>query len=271
MEDIRMAETSLSVVIIGGGIGGLCLAQGLKNSGIQVAVYERERTSSERLQGYRIHIDEHGNRALAACLSPALFKRYLETSGSGGSGYRISTHQLRQLAFFPAPSSSATDPIPGSLSVSRITLREILLTGLEDVVHFDKTFTHYEQTPDTVTAYFEDGTSATGSMLIGADGGNSRVRRQFLPHAQRLDTGVTSIMGKLALNQATRQLRLPGQLDGATSILGPNGRAMFVAIHELSTHGMAPTVQPAAMSIVQLNEASGRMIDTNSDYISSGQ
>jgi salicylate hydroxylase len=32
------------VVIIGGGIGGLTLAQGLKQAGISAAVYERDRT-----------------------------------------------------------------------------------------------------------------------------------------------------------------------------------------------------------------------------------
>src|ERR1700742_197055 len=44
----------LDIVIIGGGIGGLCLAQGLKKAGMSVAVYERERTIADRLQGYRV-------------------------------------------------------------------------------------------------------------------------------------------------------------------------------------------------------------------------
>jgi len=34
----------LHVIVIGGGIGGLCLAQGLKRAGMSVAVYERDRT-----------------------------------------------------------------------------------------------------------------------------------------------------------------------------------------------------------------------------------
>jgi len=45
-----------------------------------------------------------------------------------------------------------------------------LLTGLEDVVEFDKTFLRYAQLRDgTVAVQFEDGTEATGDVLIGAD------------------------------------------------------------------------------------------------------
>jgi hypothetical protein len=70
-------------------------------------------------------------------------------------------------------------------SVSRMTLRQVLLTGVDDAVQFDKVFSHYEQHPDgKVTAFFQDGTSATGDVLVAADGSNSRVRRQYLPHAK---------------------------------------------------------------------------------------
>jgi cation diffusion facilitator CzcD-associated flavoprotein CzcO len=39
------------VMIVGAGTGGLCLAQGLKQFGIDVAVFERDRTPTDRLQG----------------------------------------------------------------------------------------------------------------------------------------------------------------------------------------------------------------------------
>jgi salicylate hydroxylase len=44
------------IIIIGGGLGGLTLAQGLKKNGISCAVYEKDKSKSDRLQGYRIVI-----------------------------------------------------------------------------------------------------------------------------------------------------------------------------------------------------------------------
>ncbi|MET1083726.1 MAG: NAD(P)-binding protein, partial [Burkholderiales bacterium] len=58
----------LNVMIIGGGIGGLCLAQALHRAGIRVTVYERTEARTDWLQGYRIHINPHGSRALHDCL-----------------------------------------------------------------------------------------------------------------------------------------------------------------------------------------------------------
>ena len=37
------------VLVIGGGIGGLCLAQGLRGAGVSVAVYERTRVRTDWL------------------------------------------------------------------------------------------------------------------------------------------------------------------------------------------------------------------------------
>jgi salicylate hydroxylase len=62
IKSIRDATPApLHVLIIGGGIGGLTLAQGLRKSGVSVAVYERDRTATDRLQGYRVHINPAGS------------------------------------------------------------------------------------------------------------------------------------------------------------------------------------------------------------------
>jgi phytoene dehydrogenase-like protein len=50
----------MHVLIIGGGIGGLCLAQGLRRRGVSVAVYERDRTPDARLHDYQAEMLERG-------------------------------------------------------------------------------------------------------------------------------------------------------------------------------------------------------------------
>jgi 2-polyprenyl-6-methoxyphenol hydroxylase-like FAD-dependent oxidoreductase len=65
--------TALRVAVVGGGIGGLCLAQGLRRSGVDVMAYEQDSGLDKRRQGYRIHLDGRAGRALHACLPRELF------------------------------------------------------------------------------------------------------------------------------------------------------------------------------------------------------
>jgi len=233
------------VVIIGGGIGGLCLAQGLKKAGVDVAVYERDRTPSARLQGYRIHINPRGSRALHECLPPRLYDAFIATVGKSGGGYGFFDEWLRELLFVENYGANGKpDPIDSHKSVSRIALRRVLLDGLEDVVHFGKEFARYEEASDgRIVAHFGDGTSATGDVLVGADGGNSRVRRQLLPHAERVDTGILAVAGKVALNDEVRALLPPKLFVGPASVMAPKGLGMFVAVHEFD-RGPARLVGP---------------------------
>jgi 2-polyprenyl-6-methoxyphenol hydroxylase-like FAD-dependent oxidoreductase len=165
--------------------------------------------------------------------APDLFAAYRATSDRPGNGLRIATEQLREISFFPTPAYEGSDPAKLDLAVSRISLRKILLFGLDTLVHFDKTFTHYQEEPDgKVTAFFGDGTSAVGDVLVGADGSHSQVRSQLLPQAPRVPTGVVAIMGKLPWTEERRtSLFIPGRFDGPTTILGPQGHGMGTAPH----------------------------------------
>src|SRR4029077_16691739 len=91
---------SFHVLIIGGGIGGLTLAQGLKQAGISAAVYERDRTVNDRLQGYRVHIRSTGSLAMHECLTPHLFDVFDRTCGAPSMAVRFFTEQLRVLLDF---------------------------------------------------------------------------------------------------------------------------------------------------------------------------
>jgi 2-polyprenyl-6-methoxyphenol hydroxylase-like FAD-dependent oxidoreductase len=221
------------IVIIGGGIGGLALAQGLRKAGISVAVYERDRTPSDRVQGYRVHINPTGSRALNACLPPRLFDALVASCSRPGHAIKFLTEQMGILLSVDGSSVPQGDPIGKHRSVSRISLRQVLLTGLEETVHFGRTFSRYEEHDQTVVAYFEDGTTAQGDVLVAADGGGSRVRRQLLPHAERIDTGVIGIAGKVFLDGGNRDRIAPELLGGMSLVSAKGGYSLFVALQEI--------------------------------------
>jgi 2-polyprenyl-6-methoxyphenol hydroxylase-like FAD-dependent oxidoreductase len=227
----------LHVVIIGGGIGGLALAQGLKKSGVRAAVYERDHTSTDRVQGYRVHINPTGSLALHECLPAPLFEAFTRTCGRPAEGIRFVTEQMKVLLALDgrnAPPRFKGEGVAQHRSVSRITLRQVLLSGLEDTVHFGKTFVRYEESSfGRIVAHFEDGSSVEGDVLVAADGGGSRVRRQFLPHAKRIDTGIAAIAGKVFLNDESRRLIAPELTSALTLASGRGGYSLFVALQDI--------------------------------------
>lgn len=167
----------MRVLIIGAGTGGLCLAHGLKKAGVDVALFERDRTPRGMLIGYRVGISPDGSKALHSCLPPDVFTEFARTTARPVRRINMRTEKYGELLVADLP--PAVDETRSDKSVSRIAMRTALLNGLDDVVRFDKTFTHFSRNDDgSVTAFFEDGTSETGDVLVGADGAQSRVRRQ---------------------------------------------------------------------------------------------
>ncbi|TCO60520.1 FAD-dependent oxidoreductase [Actinocrispum wychmicini] len=228
--------STLRVIIVGGGIGGLCLAQGLHAAGIDVAVYERDATPDARLQGYRLNIEPVGSRALHDCLPPHLWEILVATAGDPGRGMGVCTERL-QLLMREDDQSAERGPAERTHAVSRITLRRLLLDGLDDIVHFGKEFKSYRPNADgTVTALFADGTSATGDLLVGADGARSRVRRQLLPHATERSAPGVGIGGKMPLGDATAWL--PEEVTVAKNMILPQRDFLFTAVFRQRESGM---------------------------------
>jgi 2-polyprenyl-6-methoxyphenol hydroxylase-like FAD-dependent oxidoreductase len=219
-------------MVVGAGTGGLCLAHGLRAAGIDVRVFERDRTPTDRTQGYRITINSTGARALQACLPAASFARYIAASAKISTAVTFFDQALHRLLSIDLPQTHQAAP-DGARPISRIALRQILLEGLEDVVLFGKTFVSFETSPNgRVMVRFEDGTSAEGDALVGADGASSRVRHQLLPQAQRIDTGLIAVSGKVPLDAAIRRETPAAIFRGPTLILGPRGGFMFAGAVE---------------------------------------
>ncbi|HEY2793150.1 MAG TPA: FAD-dependent monooxygenase, partial [Micromonosporaceae bacterium] len=206
------------VVIIGAGLGGLCLAQGLRGAGIDVTVYERDAQAVARQQGYRIHVDADGRAGLAHNLPAELYQLFLATAGRADVHTPLFDSQLNLLA------ESLGEPHDEPLVADRLTLREVLLTGIEDAVRFGHRCTGYSVDNDRVTARFADGGSVTGDILVAADGVNSVVREQYLPHARIVDAGVRQITAKVPLTPEATELFGANMFGVFTPIVGPEGR-----------------------------------------------
>jgi glycine/D-amino acid oxidase-like deaminating enzyme len=119
-----MPSDGLHVLVAGGGIGGLCLAQALRKAGISVAVYERDTAPDANADRYRLHINPAGSRSLHACLPPQAWQRFLETAGRTGGGFGFPTEQLETMVvveddiMYPP----ATDPAEQWYPVDRAAL-----------------------------------------------------------------------------------------------------------------------------------------------------
>jgi 2-polyprenyl-6-methoxyphenol hydroxylase-like FAD-dependent oxidoreductase len=230
----KMKNRAFHVAIIGGGMGGLCLANGLKKAGVSVTVYERDQSPDARMQGYRIHIDPQGSTALHECLPPHLWDLFRSTGGDFSQGFSIVTEQLHELLNL-ARIGGTRDTIARHRSISRITLRRILLAGLEHHVQFNKRFLRYEETPDgAIRAHFEDGSTAQADLLVAADGVNSGVRKQYLPHAEPIDTGVVGIGGTIPLTHGVMALAPHLLLDGPVMVVPPTACSLFMAMWKRS-------------------------------------
>lgn len=212
------------VAVIGAGLGGLALAHGLKKASIPVEVYERDAGPDIRAQGYRLSLKASGAAALRECLPAHLFDLAAATSIRQATRMVFMNEGLtpfldKELPLLPVPD--------GGFGVNRLTLREILASGLEDDIRFDKAFDRFESGGGIVRAWFEDGSGVDADLLVGADGSGSRVRRQLLPSAGADHLGY-ALYGRTPIGPDTLDW-LPAVLtDTFNRVTSTDGTAMSV-------------------------------------------
>jgi 2-polyprenyl-6-methoxyphenol hydroxylase-like FAD-dependent oxidoreductase len=192
------------VIIIGGGIDGLCLAHGLHKAGTSVAVYEKgpRRVDPHWLAGYQIHINRNGAKALQKCLPPALWDSLLASAYVPSAGFQALTEHMKEIG------SVDSEIMDGAFHVliGRASLREVLLQGLEDVINFSKEFVRYERTPNKqVRAFFRAGTTATygfaavprSAWFAGIVVSDYRLLRSTLKASLRVGTSIRPLARRL--------------------------------------------------------------------------
>lgn len=171
---------SFKVIIVGSGLAGNLLANGLINHDVDVEVYERL-ASDARREGYQIRLGESALKGFRACLTveqkDLIIKKFGRASGSLSSApiiYDRDFRPLLDLNRFPNYEKSAP--------ISRKILRDLLAAPVEKAgrLSYNKSFKSYKvikpgSTDEKIRVTFEDGTHRDCDILVAADGSHSKV------------------------------------------------------------------------------------------------
>ena len=167
-----------SILIAGGGVGGLTLALSLHQAGIACRVFEA--APEIRSLGVGINLLSHAMRELTELgLLDALKAVAVETREVcfyNRFGQFIHKEPRGKFAGYDWP----------QLSIHRGDLHEVLLAAVRERLGggafvLGKKAVGFTQEADRITLQFEDGTSAPGSAVIGCDGIHSAIRKQLHP------------------------------------------------------------------------------------------
>jgi 2-polyprenyl-6-methoxyphenol hydroxylase-like FAD-dependent oxidoreductase len=220
-------STSKPILISGGGLASLLLAQSLRLSKIPFKIFERDASFTFRAQGYRLRLSAEGLEAIESVLDSQTFQRFWDKCGkTGGTGFTaydaITGEQTEHAA--PETLSSRDGKIVG---IARGEMRKVFSEGCEEHIEWSKHVTGYELTESGVIAIFADGTgSIEGSMLIGGEGIYSKVARQLSGGRLKVyDTGARGIHGQApttafkGLGEGVFTMRDKTRPDGAVFII----------------------------------------------------
>lgn len=192
------SSKSFSLAIVGGGIGGLCLAVALAHHDIPIHVYEAAPAFSEI--GAGVGFGPNALRAMAL-LDPAIFEGYkrCETSHASpeerkrffnfryGMEKPSSDGMVAGQMIYDLRSESETS------SVHRARfLNELVKLLPEGAASFGKRLVGIEDDGEGVELKFSDGTGARHDAVVGCDGIKSQVRKLLLGTEDRTSEAVFS-------------------------------------------------------------------------------
>ncbi|KAK2005550.1 O-methyltransferase [Colletotrichum eremochloae] len=190
------------ILIIGAGISGLCLAQGLRKSNIPFRVFERDPAIDSRPQGYRLKLQGDAAKALLDILPDDVYDMF-QTSCAILSRGETDLDPFTGMVVKSRPGRGLSGKIGLNphYYVDRSSFRRILMSGIADRVVFGKKLLSYETDTDrgVVTATFNDGEKVDSRFLVGADGLHSVLRLSHTPKCLLKDTGAACIYGKTPL------------------------------------------------------------------------
>lgn len=163
------AGTTDPVAVIGAGPAGIATALALRKVGIPVRIYERY--SEPRPAGNILNLWPPAVKALEA-----IGVDIVDLGASCETEFRSHREKLRVEVHFP---DGVVERYGGFLGLTRPDLYERMLDALPDgIIVGDKQVTDLDDKWTHVVVRFQDGTSVTTPLVIGADGINSIVREK---------------------------------------------------------------------------------------------
>ncbi|KAJ3041598.1 hypothetical protein HK097_002235 [Rhizophlyctis rosea] len=216
-----------NVIIIGGGMGGLCLAQRLKQLSIPFTLYERDESLTSRAVGSCLGIQETAPDNLKLALPPHLHPdlEAIWPRDPLGKSFDFASAKTGQTI-------ARNKFLPNGMYItSRAQLRRVLSTDLP--IQYGKKFESYTliENDTKVQVKFADGTTATGDILIGADGSNSTIRSLLLPNITPIEAGFTTIAATTHISFTLRDQiwGTNSDLTRAALLIGHSGTCMYIS------------------------------------------
>ncbi len=163
----------MKITIIGAGIGGLTAAIALKRKGFEVEIYEAAPKFKKAGSGINLALN-----AMQVYKRLGLYDAILK-AGSYTNKMAITDENLKPLSVIDLKGFEEKHQVK-SVAIHRAELHQILLQNLIDVpICLGKKLKSLKQADGEINIQFEDGTSHKATVLIGADGIHSKVRRSI--------------------------------------------------------------------------------------------
>ncbi|MEL6674991.1 MAG: FAD-dependent monooxygenase [Bacteroidota bacterium] len=202
------------ILIIGGGIGGLCTAIALRKLNLPVLVCER--VPVLKGLGAGLVLAQNAMKAFQALDIDHL----VQERGYAVKGFHILDQRGRVLGKNILPDAKQAHTFP-TVTIDRGILHELLMSLLPpEIILTGKSCQQIEDTGTGVQVHFEDGTGLEGQALIGADGIHSVVRRHLFPETPLRYGGYTCWRGIVQLPEGSFTQELVTETWGAQGRFG---------------------------------------------------
>lgn len=195
------------IVVVGAGIGGLALTLALLRRGLDAVVYEQapELTGI----GAGIQVSPNGTHVLSDL--GVLDEITRVSSEPDAKSIRLwNTGQIWPL--FDLGAECVTKYGYPYLMIHRGDLHSVLLAAVTrlnpEAIQLGSRLIDLEQTSAGVTARFDNGTTASGCAVVGADGVHSRVRGAVFGAATAVYTGCSAWRGVIPAERLPERLRI---------------------------------------------------------------